>query len=119
MNHSALLEYCLSKPGAEQCEHEQWQTNQIKVADVMFAMVGNIGGRPSISLKSSPKLAESLREQHPEIVPSEHLNKTHWNTVFLDGKLPNSQFYTLIDHSYQLVLQGLPEQRRQDLSSHL
>lgn len=44
MNHSALLEYCLSKPGAEQCEHEQWQTNQIKVADVMFAMVGNIEG---------------------------------------------------------------------------
>lgn len=81
----------------------------------MFAMVGETKGRPSISLKTSPELAERLREQHPEIVPSEHLNKAHWNTVFLDGELPNSQFYSLIDRSYQLVLQGLPEQRRQEL----
>ncbi|HIF9426041.1 TPA: MmcQ/YjbR family DNA-binding protein [Yersinia enterocolitica] len=115
MNNSVLLEYCMSKPGAEQSDHEKWQANQIKVADVMFAMVGETAGRPSISLKTSPELAESLREQHPEIVPSEHLNKAHWNTVFLDGKLPNSQFYSLIDRSYQLVLQGLPEHRRQEL----
>ncbi|MHA3614434.1 MmcQ/YjbR family DNA-binding protein [Yersinia enterocolitica] len=115
MNNSALLEYCMSKPGAEQSDHEKWQANQIKVADVMFAMVGETAGRPSISLKTSPELAENLREQHPEIVPSEHLNKAHWNTVFLDGKLPNSQFYSLIDRSYQLVLQGLPEHRRQEL----
>ncbi|WP_145571648.1 MmcQ/YjbR family DNA-binding protein [Yersinia bercovieri] len=115
MNNSALLEYCMSKPGAEQSDHEVWQVNQIKVGDVMFAMVGETKGRPSISLKTSPELAESLREQYPEIVPSERLNKAHWNTVFLDGELPNSQFYSLIDRSYQLVLQGLPEQRRQAL----
>ncbi|AJI94360.1 hypothetical protein BD65_1573 [Yersinia ruckeri] len=115
MNNSALLEYCMSKPGAEQSDHEEWQANQIKVGDVMFAMVSEVQGRPAISLKSSPELAEQLRDKHPEIVASDHLNKAHWNTVFLDGTLPNSQFYALIDRSYQLVLQGLSEQIRQAL----
>ncbi|WP_279025070.1 MmcQ/YjbR family DNA-binding protein [Gibbsiella quercinecans] len=115
MNHSALLEYCMAKPGAQQSEQPQWQASQIKVGDVMFAMVWEVDGRPALAVKSSPELAENLRELHPEIVPCEHLNKAHWNAVFLDGDLPNSQFYTLIDSSYQLVLAGLPEQVRQTL----
>lgn len=81
----------------------------------MFAMVCEVQGRPALAVKSSPELAESLREHHPEIVACERLNKAHWNTVFLDGNLPNSQFYSLIDSSYQLVLQGLPEHVRQEL----
>jgi predicted DNA-binding protein (MmcQ/YjbR family) len=115
MNNSALLEYCMAKPGAHQSDQNQWQASQIKVGDVMFAMVCEVQGRPALAIKSSPELAESLREQHPEIVPCEHLNKAHWNAVFLDGNLPNSQFYHLIDSSYRLVLEGLPEQVRQEL----
>lgn len=115
MNNSALLEYCMAKPGAEQSEQNQWQASQIKVGDVMFAMLCEVEGRQALAVKSSPELAESLREQHSDIVPCEHLNKAHWNTVFLDGDLPNSQFYHLIDSSYQLVLEGLPEQVRQAL----
>lgn len=115
MNNSALLEYCMAKPGAHQSDQNQWQASQIKVGDVMFAMVCEVQGRPALAIKSSPELAESLREQHPEIVPCEHLNKAHWNAVFLDGNLPNSQFYHLIDSSYRLVLEGLSDQVRQEL----
>ncbi|CAI1014358.1 MmcQ/YjbR family DNA-binding protein [Serratia entomophila] len=115
MNNTALLEYCMAKPGAEQSDQNQWQASQIKVGDVMFAMVCEVQGRPALAVKSSPELAESLREHHPEIVACDGLNKAHWNTVFLDGNLPNSQFYTLIDSSYQLVLEGLPEHVRQEL----
>lgn len=115
MNNSALLEYCMAKPGAEQSDQNQWQASQIKVGDVMFAMVCEVEGRPALAVKSSPELAESLREHHPEIVACDGLNKAHWNTVFLDGNLPNSQFYTLIDSSYQLVVEGLPEHVRQEL----
>ncbi|MCE9937881.1 MmcQ/YjbR family DNA-binding protein [Serratia liquefaciens] len=115
MNNTALLEYCMAKPGAEQSDQNQWQASQIKVGDVMFAMVCEVQGRPALAVKSSPELAESLREHHPEIVPCVGLNKAHWNTVFLDGNLPNSQFYTLIDSSYQLVLEGLPDHVRQEL----
>ncbi|HEI8867173.1 MmcQ/YjbR family DNA-binding protein [Serratia sp. AKBS12] len=115
MNQSALLQYCMAKPGAEQSDQNQWQASQVKVGEVMFAMVLDLDGRPALAVKSSPEQAESLREKHPEIVPCEHLNKAHWNAVFLDGELPDSQFYTLIDGSYQLVLEGLPDQVRQEL----
>ncbi|MFI8418027.1 MmcQ/YjbR family DNA-binding protein [Serratia sp. NPDC078593] len=115
MNQSELLDYCMGKPGAEQSEENPWKASQVKVGEMMFAMVLEINGRPALAIKSSPEQAESLREQHPEIVPCEHLNKAHWNAVFLDGALPNSQFYTLIDGSYKLALEGLPEQVRQAL----
>ncbi|MCP6514039.1 MmcQ/YjbR family DNA-binding protein, partial [Klebsiella pneumoniae] len=67
-------------------------------------------------LKASPELAELLREQHVDIRPSRHLNKAHWSTVFLDGSLPDSQIYYLVDASYQQAVRLLSEPTRQQLS---
>lgn len=84
----------MAKPGAEQSVHSDWKATQIKVSDVLFALVKEVEDkRPAVSLKASPELAELLREQHVDIRPSRHLNKAHWSTVFLDGSLPDSQIY--------------------------
>jgi predicted DNA-binding protein (MmcQ/YjbR family) len=40
------------------------------------------------------------------------MNKRHWNTVVLDGSIPNPEIYSMIDDSYTLVVQGLPKSRR-------
>ena len=94
MTISELLLYCMAKPGAEQSVHSDWKATQIKVSDVLFALVKEVEDkRPAVSLKASPELAELLREQHVDIRPSRHLNKAHWSTVFLDGSLPDSQIY--------------------------
>ncbi|VTN13217.1 Uncharacterized protein conserved in bacteria [Raoultella terrigena] len=69
-----------------------------------------------MSLKASPELAELLREQHADVRPSRHLNKAHWSTVFLDGSLPDSQIYYLVDASYQQAIRLLSEPTRQQLS---
>lgn len=116
MNTDQLLDYCLSKPGAHHSAENPWQASQVKVAGVMFAMLRDIDGHPAISLKTSHQTAENLRHQHPEIIPCDCLNKAHWNSVLLDGNLPDSQFYALIDSSYQLVLSGLPEEKRHAIS---
>jgi len=42
-----------------------------------------------------------LREEHSDVFPSAHLNKTHWSTLLLDGSLKDSQIYYLVDASYQ------------------
>ncbi|WP_369789136.1 MmcQ/YjbR family DNA-binding protein [Rouxiella sp. WC2420] len=117
MNNTQLLDYCLSKPGAQQSTENQWQASQIKVAGVMFAMLRDIKGHPAISLKTGHQTAENLRHQHPEIIACDCLNKAHWNSVLLDGNLPDSQFYALIDSSYQLVLSSLPEEKRHAIAS--
>lgn len=105
MNVSDLLSYCMDKPGAEQVEHSEWQATQIKADGVLFAMLHEVDGRPAVALKSTPALADLLREKHDDVVPSEHLNKTHWSTVLLDGSLKDSQIYYLIDASLQQALQ--------------
>ncbi|WLI75329.1 MmcQ/YjbR family DNA-binding protein [Kosakonia sp. H02] len=116
MTISELLQYCMAKPGAEQSVHSDWKATQIKVADVLFAMVKEVEGRPAASLKTSPELAELLREQHKDVRPSRHLNKAHWSTVYLDGSLLDSQIYSLVDVSYQQAIELLPENVRQQLS---
>ena len=117
MTSSDLLLYCMAKRGAEQSVHSDWKATQIKVADVLFAMVKDVEGRPAVSLKTSPELAELLRQQHKDVRPSRHLNKAHWSTVYLDGSLPNSQIYYLVDASYQLAVDLLPEAVRQQMYS--
>lgn len=115
MTITELLDYCMKKPGAEQSVHNDWRATQAKVADVLFAMVNEEEGRPAVSLKTSPALAELLRQQHKDVHPSRHLNKAHWSTVYLDGAIPDSQIYFLVDDSFQQAVDSLPEQARQQI----
>ncbi|WP_455818740.1 MmcQ/YjbR family DNA-binding protein [Pseudomonas cerasi] len=101
MKVSDLLSYCMAKNGAEQSEHDEWQATQIKANGVLFAMLYDVDGRPVVALKSTPALAELIREQHSDVQPSKQLNPSHWNTVLLDGSLKDSQIYYLVDASYQ------------------
>ena len=117
MTISELLQYCMAKPGAEQSVHSDWKATQINVSDVLFAMVKEVEDqRPAVALKASPELAELLRQQHRDVRPSQHLNKAHWSTVYLDGSLPDSQIYYLVDASYQQAVKMLPEPVRQQLT---
>jgi len=115
VNKQQLLDYCLTKPGSEQDYQSDWQADRVRVAEKMFALIGEAYGRPVISLKCGIELAEQLREQHADIIPGYYLNKAHWNSIYLDGALPDSQFYQLIDISYQLVVAGLSKKKRQEL----
>ena len=101
MTISELLTYCMSKPAAEQDIKEAWDATQIKSHGVLFAMLYEKAGRPAVTLKTSPALAELLREEHSDVFPSEYLNKSCWSTLWLDGSLKDSQIYYLVDASYQ------------------
>ncbi|MGY5365904.1 MmcQ/YjbR family DNA-binding protein [Enterobacter oligotrophicus] len=116
MTISEILQYCMGKPGAEQSVHSDWKATQIKVGDVLFAMVKEVEGRPAASLKTSPELAELLRQQHSDVRPSQHLNKAHWSTVYLDGSIPGSQIYYLVDASYKQAIELLPEDVKRKMS---
>jgi predicted DNA-binding protein (MmcQ/YjbR family) len=67
----------------------------------------------SVSLKCDPDLAAGLRARYAAITAGYHLNKRHWNTVTLDGSVPDDELLDLIDHSCELVVARLPraEQR--------
>ena len=102
-----LIEYCLSKAGAVHDYQAAWEADRVCVADKMFALLGALDGRPILSLKCDPARAEQLRQMFDDIIPGYYLNKAHWNTLFLDGSVPDELVYESIDQSYQLVAQGL------------
>ena len=115
MNARQLRDHCLSFPGACHTFPFGPQTSVFKVAGKMFAL-SRLEQRPlQISLKCDPPLAEQLREAHPAVLPGYHLNKRHWNTVLVDGSLPDRMIRDMIEDSYDLVVSKLPRAQRRTL----
>jgi len=88
-----------------------------KVAGKIFAILSAEEEPPALSLKCEPVLAIELREEFGSVIPGYHLNKVHWNTVILDGTVPDREIKNMIAHSYQQVVKGLPKTQRERISS--
>lgn len=86
-----------------------------KVMKKMFAIVAWEKDPLEISLKCEPNHALALRAMFPAVKPGYHLNKEHWNTVTLDGSLPDEEILLMIDHSYEQVVKGLKKADREKL----
>lgn len=71
----------------------------------------------SVNLKCDPERSVQLREQYEGIIPGYHMNKTHWNTIQMDGTIPDKLFLELIDHSYELIVNSLPKKSKEELSN--
>jgi predicted DNA-binding protein (MmcQ/YjbR family) len=54
-------------------------------------------------------LALELRDCYEQVTPGYHMNKRHWNTVEIEGGIPDAELRKMIDHSYDLVVGGLPK----------
>jgi len=80
----------------------------------MFALA-DVDLFESINLKCDPERAVALREQYPGITGGYHMNKKHWNTIMMDGSVPDHLVYELIDHSYDLVVSKLPKTLKSSL----
>jgi predicted DNA-binding protein (MmcQ/YjbR family) len=111
MDIETLRDYCLEKKGVEESFPFGEDTLVFKVSGKIFLLTG-LNDTQSFNVKCDPELAISLREQHPEVLPGYHMNKKHWNTVKLKGSLTEQQLKDMIDHSYELVVSGLPQKDR-------
>ena len=107
MNIEEVRSYCLSFKGAIESFPFDDTTLVVKVGGKIFVLF-NLEGERSINLKCDPDRAIELRESYPAVVPGYHMNKKHWNTVYLDGSLHDDLICKMIGDSYQLVLQSLP-----------
>ncbi|HEY1458306.1 MAG TPA: MmcQ/YjbR family DNA-binding protein [Solirubrobacteraceae bacterium] len=87
-----------------------------KVAGKMFALCQLSESPLQLSLKCEPELAEQLRLAHPAVIPGYHLNKRHWNTVIIDGSLPDEMIGDMLEDSYDLVVSQLPKARQRALA---
>ncbi|TSD64873.1 MmcQ/YjbR family DNA-binding protein [Inquilinus sp. KBS0705] len=116
MNIEELRDYCLQKPAVTESFPFGEDTLVFKVGEKIFLLAGLEDGR-HFNAKCDPELAVELREQHTEVKPGYHMNKTHWNTVYMSGSLTNKQLKGMIDHSYSLVFKSLSKKLQAEITA--
>lgn len=117
MNRRQVRDYLLSRPEAIEDFPFRVPVPCFKVRGKVFAFMLDGDGPTRINLKCDPAEAQFLREMFAAVRPAYHMNKTHWNTVLLDGSIPRGEIERMIDNSWALVVRGLPKRQRLALAA--
>jgi predicted DNA-binding protein (MmcQ/YjbR family) len=116
MKYDFIQEYCLSKKGVEEDYKEEWDAIRYSIRGKMFALVGNdAANEPIISVKLEPEYGIELRDRFKDIVPGYYLNKTHWNSLYLNGNVPEETLKRMLDQSYELILNSLSKKTQKEI----
>ena len=107
MNIEQIREYCLRKKGVTEEFPFDEETLVFKVLGKIFILASLDSIPLQINLKCDPGKVVELREEYKAVQPGYHMNKKHWNTIIIDGSIPNKKILEWIDHSYNLVVKGL------------
>jgi predicted DNA-binding protein (MmcQ/YjbR family) len=118
MTRDGVLEFCTGLTGAVEDYPFGDEVAAFKVGGKVFALVMLSGRDGFVNLKRDPDLALELRARHPAVRPGYHANKRHWNSVDLDGSIDRLELCEMIEHSYDLVVAGLPRAQRDRLRRH-
>lgn len=114
MNIERVREICLQHRCVEECTPFGDDNLVFKVGGKMFALM-SLDTNHWLNLKCNPERAIELREQYPDaITPGYHMNKKHWNTLYVDI-LQENLVAELISHAYELVYNSLPKKIKEVL----
>ncbi|MCR5546289.1 MAG: methylated-DNA--[protein]-cysteine S-methyltransferase [Lachnospiraceae bacterium] len=84
--------------------HDQnWQLIRIKGSKKAFLWTYEMNGYININIKVDPEWRDFWRDAYESVIPGYHQNKEHWNTVILDGSIPDSDIKRMIAESYELI----------------
>ena len=111
MDLAQFREYCLSKARVTEGTPFGPDVLVFKVGGKMFALAALDEMPTTANLKCDPDWALDLRDRYEEVRPGYHMNKKHWNTVEIEGTIPDAELRKMIDHSYDLVVETLPKSR--------
>jgi len=116
MDANEILVYCLAKKGVTESFPFDNETLVIKVGTKMFLLMSLERQPLSINVKTDPEWSLELREQYRQITGAFHMNKTHWNSVSVDG-LKRDLILKMIDQSYDLVFKSLTKKAKEEILS--
>ena len=104
--------YLLSQHGAVEEYPFMPEVPVYKVGGKMFAFGSPSETPPKITIKLDPLHGQMLRSTYEAVQAGYHMNKEHWNTIILDGSIPEEELLSLLDESYWLVFSSLPQRVR-------
>ncbi len=117
MNIEQYRDFCLAKSGTTEGFPFDDKVLVFKVMGKMFALC-DVDEFESINLKCDPEVAIKLREEYDGLViPGYHMHKKYWNTVMMNAGIPDAKIRHWINHSYELVVAGLPKKLKEELKT--
>lgn len=119
MKYDWIDAFLMEKPGVTKDLQADWNWIRYQIGGKMFAAVClDPENKPYyITLKLEPGEGFSLREQYDDIIPGYYMNKVHWNSVKVDGNVPDSLLKLMLDKSYQLILDGFSKKKQMEILS--
>lgn len=116
MKYEWLNEYCLGKKASKMDFKVEWDATRYLIGDKMFVMEGkDKDKRGIITLKCEPSFGQFLRSQYKDIIPGYYMNKQHWNSVYIDGEVPDDVLKEMVDMSYDLVLNSFSKKMQSQI----
>ena len=100
------LKYGLSFPGAYQdapFRDTNWQLVRVRESKKAFLWTYELNGYINLNVKADPEWRDFWRDTYAAVLPGYHQNKEHWNTIVLDGSIPEDDIKRMITESYELV----------------
>ena len=131
MNEQQSEQYLLSKPETTLDYPFGEEVKVFRVKNKMFATIAHGSTAKSaktedqakihywMNLKCDPDEAVMLRDIFPSIIPGYHMNKANWNSIILDGSIPQGEIERMMDNSYMLVVSKMTKKDQQSLLVHL
>ena len=117
--------YLLAKPGCTKDFKPEWGWWRYQVGGKMFAATCQPGPehkgydcRELLTLKCEPAMAEDLRSEFPDVIPGFYMDKRNWNSIYLDGDLPEAVLRDFCDRSYALVFAKLTKKLQREISTN-
>lgn len=119
MTKKELNHFFLSFTGAKLTFPFGEEAKVYKVEGKMFGLITEVDGFIMVNLKGDPDDNIALRGMFDYIKPGYHMNKTHWNSLYLDGTEERDLVFRLIEESYNLIVSKLPKKVREGLSNQI
>lgn len=100
------LAYALSFPKTYQeapFHDNNWQLVRVEGSKKVFLWTYEREGYINLNVKADPQWRDFWRSTYASVIPGWHQNKDHWNTIILDGTVPEQEIQRMIAESYDLV----------------
>ena len=123
--------YLLSKPDTSLYYPFGDDVKVFRVKNKMFATIAHGSTAKSakvdkeakthfwMNLKCDPDEAAMLRDIFPAVIPGYHMNKSAWNSIILDGSIPQGEIERMMDNSYMLVVSKMTKKDQQSIFIHM
>ena len=118
MKYDWIDQYLLAKTAVTKDLQAEWNWVRYQIGGKMFAAIclDDATGKPVyITLKLEPAEGEFFRQQYEDIIPGYYMNKVHWNSIKVDGAVPDDLLREMLEKSYRLVLGGFSKKKQREI----